>query len=201
MFGANYTCMDVFFSGHSVFFGLIMMTWFSYSGKGWIDRAVNVFVFLVTLGGWLMIVMTHFHYTLDVCYGAMISVVAYRVYFLMIRTDYGRRSLFFIWFEGIRRYKYYDQLDEWWMDHNDMVKSDTITKDIFTKAKKQYGNNHEWKDYLEITGEERIDNFVNALVHKDPKLKRVDVIVGMTKEDHIPPTDATHITESPGGIK
>jgi hypothetical protein len=167
MFGANYTCMDVFFSGHSVFLGLIMMTWLRYNGKGYVAKVMNIFVILVTLGGWLMIVMTHFHYTLDVCYGALISVTFYRIYLIIIGTEFGKQNLFLIWFEGIQRDDFEDELDVWWNDHRSMTYNDEITKRIFAKAGIPYENELEWKNYLNLQEEKHLAKVMNVLVHKE----------------------------------
>lgn len=126
-----YFLVGMFFNfnfSHSVFLALIMMTWIKYHGKGIFARVVKIFVVIISATGWLLIIMTHFHYTLDVVYGASISIILFRVYFLILNSRYGKNDLFFLWFENRKRVTISHVYNEFDQEHKTMAKSDEETK-------------------------------------------------------------------------
>ena len=64
----------------------------------------NVLVWTFTITGYLFIIATRFHYTVDVFLGFLLSKLTWDSYHYYIKTLAERRSLvitrFFIWFEG-----------------------------------------------------------------------------------------------------
>ncbi|EER14733.1 conserved hypothetical protein, partial [Perkinsus marinus ATCC 50983] len=75
-FGLSHTCADVFYSGHSIPITLSMMFWMDYTAS----VQERVFGSLLSVMALLIIVCTHFHYTLDVFYGAGLTVIIWRLY-------------------------------------------------------------------------------------------------------------------------
>mmetsp|Transcript_1751 Transcript_1751/g.1471 ORF Transcript_1751/g.1471 Transcript_1751/m.1471 type:complete len:187 (-) Transcript_1751:38-598(-) len=71
-----HTCADVFYSGHSISVTLATMVWVDYASSfGW--RLFGLLWGLLTL---VIIIGTHFHYTIDVVYGVAVTFTAWRVY-------------------------------------------------------------------------------------------------------------------------
>ncbi|EER07122.1 conserved hypothetical protein, partial [Perkinsus marinus ATCC 50983] len=75
-FGLAHTCADVFYSGHSISVTLATMVWWDYTSSI-ASRLFGLFWGLFTL---LVIMSTHFHYTLDVMYGVAVTFIAWRLY-------------------------------------------------------------------------------------------------------------------------
>jgi hypothetical protein len=98
MVGSNATCADVFFSGHAAMMGLSAMIFTStMTSRITITKMV---VWIVTFCGWIVIVATRFHYTLDVFYGAVLSIIVWKTYHLIIESAYTKNNIFVVWFEG-----------------------------------------------------------------------------------------------------
>lgn len=61
-------------------------------------------VWLFTIAGYLFIIATRFHYTVDVFLGFLLSSLTWKCYHYYIKTLAERRSIiitrFFLWFEG-----------------------------------------------------------------------------------------------------
>ncbi|CAJ1446275.1 unnamed protein product [Effrenium voratum] len=86
------TCQDVLFSGHTVCMTLPMLTMFKYvrlapwfpsssSNRWWsTSTAVNICGTFVLCFGYFFIVATHFHYTVDVIMGAVLSLLVFNYY-------------------------------------------------------------------------------------------------------------------------
>lgn len=92
------TCQDVMFSGHTAMGTLgtlFLMTymkpspWFRSDAE---DRIVSVQLFVDVLGivwllfGWYVITASHFHYTVDVAVGALLTFVFFSFYHIKIKT-------------------------------------------------------------------------------------------------------------------
>ncbi|KAF4656368.1 hypothetical protein FOZ61_007018 [Perkinsus olseni] len=75
-FGLSHTCADVFYSGHSIPITLSMMFWIDYAPS----RREKVCGSLLSVVALLVILCTHFHYTLDVLYGVGLTVIIWRLY-------------------------------------------------------------------------------------------------------------------------
>lgn len=67
----------------------------------------NVFVWTFTIVGYLFIIATRFHYTVDVFLGFLLSKLSWDTYHSYIKTLAERRNIvitrFFLWFEGYGR--------------------------------------------------------------------------------------------------
>lgn len=65
------------------------------------------FVWIFTIIGYLFIIATRFHYTVDVFLGFLLSQLTWKVYHYYIKTLAQRRNIlitrFFLWFEGYGR--------------------------------------------------------------------------------------------------
>jgi len=72
--GIKVTCRDVLYSGHTVHFTLCALIWRDYSPlcplwtssfcRRW--NFSNVFAYITAISGYVVIISTHFHYTVDV---------------------------------------------------------------------------------------------------------------------------------------
>ncbi len=65
------------------------------------------FIWIFTIIGYLLIIATRFHYTVDVFIGFLLSQLTWQTYHYYIKTLAERRNIiitrFFIWFEGYGR--------------------------------------------------------------------------------------------------
>mmetsp|Transcript_2527 Transcript_2527/g.2122 ORF Transcript_2527/g.2122 Transcript_2527/m.2122 type:complete len:196 (-) Transcript_2527:85-672(-) len=75
-FGISHTCADVFYSGHSIPITLSMMFWIDYAPT----LQERAFGCALSVAAMLVIICTHFHYTLDVLYGVGLTVIIWRLY-------------------------------------------------------------------------------------------------------------------------
>lgn len=75
-FGTTVTCSDVFYSGHVVPITCALMVWIDYM-KYSAMRSIGMLFSIIALVG---IIATRFHYTIDVFYGFMVTVVLWKVY-------------------------------------------------------------------------------------------------------------------------
>lgn len=88
MFGQRSTCCDCLFSGHTMALTLAWLHTATYAGKdiGVYGRnaelAIRSFSFVLMVAGFFIIISTHFHYTVDVYLGFVITVLLWRVYFM-----------------------------------------------------------------------------------------------------------------------
>lgn len=83
--GQAYTCNDVFFSGHAAAIMLSVLFWLTYAPE-------RRFVFFVALplavSGWLTLLATRFHYSLDVFFGIMLAFLAWMVYHVALQVHF-----------------------------------------------------------------------------------------------------------------
>lgn len=67
----------------------------------------SLLVWLFTIVGYLFIIATRFHYTVDVFLGFLLSLLTWKTYHYYIKTLAERRNIvitrFFLWFEGYGR--------------------------------------------------------------------------------------------------
>ena len=76
-FGETITCNDVFFSGHTIPITCAMFTWIYYMRNWPICRFFGILTSLLSLLG---IIVTHFHYTVDVFYGFIVTCILWIIY-------------------------------------------------------------------------------------------------------------------------
>eukprot|EP00744_Colponema_vietnamica_P009424 GILI01013399.1.p1 GENE.GILI01013399.1~~GILI01013399.1.p1 ORF type:complete len:266 (-),score=41.86 GILI01013399.1:329-1126(-) len=96
MAGKNFTCGDVFFSGHTIYMTCMALVWQDYTP----NRILKAWVWIATCGGYLVIICTHFHYTLDVLYGAALTASVWRFYHHIIKLrQFVEEWAFLAWFE------------------------------------------------------------------------------------------------------
>lgn len=111
------TCLDVMYSGHTVALTLNMLFFLHYSRSApWFECAtkenyisgrmlLHICGVIVTLTGYYFIVASHFHYTLDVLVGALVTYSVFKGYHMAIETawiDHGKCctiSPFLRWYE------------------------------------------------------------------------------------------------------
>ncbi len=79
-FGGSITCADCFYSGHAIPISCALLTWNEYMRKNPFWR-LGICVSVIALLG---IIVTHFHYTIDVFYGYFVTFFAWRVYHFII---------------------------------------------------------------------------------------------------------------------
>lgn len=75
-FGLSHTCADVFYSGHSIPITLSIMVWATYTRR-WQERLLGIGFGVFSL---LVIICTHFHYTIDVVYGVGVTCFVWLFY-------------------------------------------------------------------------------------------------------------------------
>ncbi|KAF4677099.1 hypothetical protein FOL47_003550 [Perkinsus chesapeaki] len=75
-FGLSHTCADVFYSGHSIPITLSIMVWSTYS-RTWREKLFGIGFGVFSL---LVIICTHFHYTIDVIYGVGVTSIVWLLY-------------------------------------------------------------------------------------------------------------------------
>ncbi|CAE8587673.1 unnamed protein product [Polarella glacialis] len=118
MYPDELTCQDVLYSGHTVALTLNTMVilkyirtapWFpSNSSTRWCSTSTvfNVLGVVMLLMGYYFIVASHFHYTIDVLVGAVMTVLVFNMYHFIIKVSMLRKrksrlciSPFFRWLE------------------------------------------------------------------------------------------------------
>lgn len=95
--GKKRTCFDVLFSGHSAMITLTTLIWIQYETNIIIQL---LWIPVATIGYFIMI-STRFHYTVDVVYGTLITIVVWSSYHYMARR---LRSL------AVKRSRYFGDL-------------------------------------------------------------------------------------------
>jgi len=121
MFHIKSTCADVFYSGHTVNVTLAALTMKEYVYKtngDWWNWSQVAFVWFCTFVAYYSIVVTNFHYTIDVEIALTIVFMLWDYYHTWIRSPFlmtrmGWRSDFLTWFEGGARRdtSYFDSRD------------------------------------------------------------------------------------------
>jgi len=144
VFGVHKTCSDLLFSGHTCNMTLCALVWQYYSnGSEWhwlsklgIDLERFAFItgnkyrgdsgtfnlscliaWLLTVAGYIIIICTRFHYSIDVFVGIVLTVLIFKFYhnyLKLVGEKKGLISRFFIWFEAIPQ----DESAELWPDTN-----------------------------------------------------------------------------------
>lgn len=79
-FGGSITCADCFYSGHAIPISCALLTWSDYMRRNPFWR-VGICVSVLALSG---IVITHFHYTVDVFYGFIVTFITWRIYHFIL---------------------------------------------------------------------------------------------------------------------
>ena len=75
-FGGAITCSDVFYSGHTIPITCAMLVWWDYMRESRL-RYLGLAICTISIFG---IIATHFHYTIDVFYGFLVTLVVWRLY-------------------------------------------------------------------------------------------------------------------------
>lgn len=106
MGGSRYTCGDVMYSGHSVNMTIMNLVWQEYYPSSWRSAAlVRSLWWMINIGGLLMCVTTHFHYTVDVLIGSVLACLLWALYHRTIRYpkllayEDGFIGAFLFWYE------------------------------------------------------------------------------------------------------
>jgi len=121
--GQSSTCADVLFSGHTVNLTLMALVWHHYSHVvPVVDSGCNAFCarlckprlhstalspvkltgWLIVIGGYLIIIATHFHYSVDVWIGFLMTMFVWKLYHSRLDTCHTRSDWphrFMTWFE------------------------------------------------------------------------------------------------------
>jgi len=96
VFGEPLDCGGVFFSGHTSTLTNCAMVWHLYTDNptlkvlAWVGVAVGVFLMLIV----------RLHYTVDIVYGFLITLVAWDVYLRLTKNKSFLKWRFWKWFEG-----------------------------------------------------------------------------------------------------
>ena len=80
-FGSTVTCADVFYSGHTIPITCALLVWKDYMRYS----RVRVLGFIISTAALFGIIATHFHYTVDVFYGVVVTLVVWRMYHFALR--------------------------------------------------------------------------------------------------------------------
>lgn len=95
-FGGSITCADCFYSGHSIPISCAILTWSWYMRRNPFWR-IGVCVSIIALAG---IIVTHFHYTIDVFYGFMVTYVTWQIYHFILSCPSAFQYFFVVsWWE------------------------------------------------------------------------------------------------------
>lgn len=112
MGGSRYTCGDVMYSGHSVNMTIMNLVWQEYYPASWRSAAlVRSLWWMINIGGLLMCVTTHFHYTVDVIIGSVLACLFWALYHRIIR--YPKLLAYEDGFIGAFLY-WYECGSDWW---------------------------------------------------------------------------------------
>ena len=98
-FGSTVTCMDVFYSGHTIPITCAILAWVDYLRPPF--RAIRLAGIALSCFSLSGILMTHFHYTVDVFYGAAVTVAVWKLYHFALSCPsvfYYFKSL--VWWES-----------------------------------------------------------------------------------------------------
>lgn len=132
MAGSNGTCADVFFSGHAAMMGLCAMIVTAHMTRRLTLR--KIIVYIVTFIGWVIIVATRFHYTLDVFYGAVLSILVWNSYHFLIHSSFAKNHIITVWFEGRRLISDGELLKRKEDEYHANLVNDRLTTEIFENA-------------------------------------------------------------------
>jgi len=108
--GAKVTCRDVLYSGHAVHFTLCALIWRDYSPMCplWFpacseqSQFTRILAYLSALGGYVIIICTHFHYTVDVWIAFWMTYFVWSYYHEVIKAcsfHSGSLMCFLTWIE------------------------------------------------------------------------------------------------------
>jgi hypothetical protein len=88
MAGYKKTCFDVLFSGHAAAVTLYGGIWIYYEKRRWLKLLIVPFMII----GYLSLIATHFHYTVDVLYGFIFGTLIFCIYHYMLEEIYEKIS-------------------------------------------------------------------------------------------------------------
>ena len=112
-FGATVTCSDVFYSGHTIPITCAILTWMDYLTLRRHIRFLGITVSSLALVG---IIVTHFHYTVDVVYAVVVTTVVWKLYHLALTCP----SIFFHY-----------PLVQWWESSDAIGSLTTVLPGVF----------------------------------------------------------------------
>jgi hypothetical protein len=83
------TCGDVLFSGHASAMTLFVMTFHEYASSSFRFNPTPLVVCVWVLGimGWIIIISSRFHYTIDVLIAVLVTVTSFKIYHELARSD------------------------------------------------------------------------------------------------------------------
>jgi len=94
------TCGDVMFSGHTTLLISSNMVFQEYAsgiiGNATLLLSMRVIFRLFAFIGCLVIIGTHFHYTIDVLVGCIVTYTSFKMYHTLVRVN---KSLLLLWYE------------------------------------------------------------------------------------------------------
>ena len=97
------TCYDLLFSGHTVNLTICSLLWTQYATRHRLFNIISISIcWCVSFTGYFLIIATHFHYTVDVLIGALLSIslwISYHNYLRFYLTMDTYMSHFIRWFE------------------------------------------------------------------------------------------------------
>lgn len=92
MLGQDVTCTDVLYSGHTINITLCALLWIEYNNRapyvrdGWVNWLVKFAVSAWSLTAYVVIVASHWHYTVDVWIGFWMTFFVFRYFHKTIRV-------------------------------------------------------------------------------------------------------------------
>ncbi|KAL0476560.1 Sgms2 [Acrasis kona] len=98
VFGSNGTCYDVFFSGHAAAMMILSLFWQKYTH----DRPLQIVMWIMSSVGWLVLIATRFHYTVDVLYGCLIGFCMWQFYHTILIHKIDAKVEVAFWWPCIR---------------------------------------------------------------------------------------------------
>eukprot|EP00818_Percolomonas_sp_WS_P004163 CAMPEP_0117450064 /NCGR_PEP_ID=MMETSP0759-20121206/8272_1 /TAXON_ID=63605 /ORGANISM="Percolomonas cosmopolitus, Strain WS" /LENGTH=256 /DNA_ID=CAMNT_0005242567 /DNA_START=328 /DNA_END=1098 /DNA_ORIENTATION=- len=119
MIGHRRTCYDVLYSGHSCAVTLTTLIWIQYET----NTLIQLLWIPVAICGYVVLVATHFHYSIDVMFGAILTLMVWGVY------HYTSRRLRFLAMQRFRVYGDFNILSPF---------SEAKPYDAYTSEEKEY---------------------------------------------------------------
>eukprot|EP01080_Neovahlkampfia_damariscottae_P008488 gene8488-312_t len=148
MLRINYTCSDLFFSGHSISLGICLYIWLYYNNLNQpFNLLFNLLFILIAITGWLIFIISHFHYSIDVLIGCLLSSFIWIFYHLLISkySLYSKELSFIIWFEGRRKLKFKEYLNSINEIENNIIKNSKNENEIMSEYQSKY-HSKKWLD-------------------------------------------------------
>ncbi|KAL1920653.1 uncharacterized protein VTP21DRAFT_1030 [Calcarisporiella thermophila] len=103
------SCGDVFYSGHTILFMVSALVWVEYplGLHRLLHYLLCILIVLLSIFGAISLVISAYHYTMDVSVAVVFVFVTWKFYHLVVKTIYFDNTWygkFLLWFDGERRF-------------------------------------------------------------------------------------------------